>query len=168
MTHSRVRQASNARLSTRFRSMARHRNPGALPVGERKLPFTQELMMIFSSLSASPDFRQCFEPDLDRRVRNAWTRVGNAMRLALGERVEIASTLPDGRRATRHIRPLPRREEYRDALDRARRSVRGTGSEEAKFRMNFHITGDSVRVIKALIEDSARNGREAQGERNPS
>ena len=126
------------------------------------------MMKIFSSLSDPPDFHQYFERDLDRRVRNAWTRVGNAMRLALGERVEIASTLPDGLRATRLIHPLPRREEYRDALDRARRSVRETGSDEAKFRMSFHVTGDSVRVIKTLIEDSARNGREAKGERNPS
>ena len=125
-------------------------------------------MKIFSSLSAPPDFRQHFEPDLDRRVRNAWARIGNAMRLALGETVEIASTRPDGRRATRLIHPLPAREEYRNALDQARRSVRGTGSEEAKFRMSFHITGDSVRVIKALTEDWARNGREVQGERNPS
>ena len=165
MTHSRVRQASKARLSARFRRFARHTESGAIPASEEKIPLAREMMKIFSSLSAPPDFHQHFERDLGRRVHNAWARVGKAMRLALGETVELVPAHSDECEAPRLIHPvLP----YRDALGRAHRSVQGWNSDDAKFRMNVHITGDSVRVIEALIRDTAGRGCKAQGERSPS
>ena len=168
MTHSKVRQSSKARLSDRFRRFARYTESGVVPVSEEKIPLAREMMRIFLSLSDPPDFYQYFERDLDRRVRNSWARVGNAMRLALGETVETVPTHPDRRGATRLVHPVPPREEYRDALDRARRCVQASNSDDAKFRMNVYVTGDAVRVIEALIRDTAGREREAQGERSPS
>ena len=136
--------------------------------GKRKIPLAQEATDILSSLVTRPDFHWYYERDLDLRVRGTWARIGNAMRLALGESVTPFITYPDGHRADRAVHSDCRAEEYRDTIRRVRGTVMDTGLDEAKFRMSFNITGDPRQSIEALFNETSRSGREARERLGPS
>lgn len=54
----------------------------------RRLPAALEgLRDIFTAFTEAPDYSACYEPDLNRRMMRAWQRIGDSMRLAMGQPV---------------------------------------------------------------------------------
>ena len=109
-------------------------------------PLIQGLRDIFGAFASRPDFSGFCEPDLDRRLYKPWARVGDAMRLALGQPVTLVVTRPDGTRTAHVVGPAPSSEGYWAALHQA---------EEMMPELDEDLPAGQV-VITTTREEAAR------------
>ena len=115
-------------------------------------PLIQGLRDIFGAFASRPDFSGFCEPDLDRRLYKPWARVGDAMRLALGQPVTLVVTRPDGTRTAHVVGPAPSSEGYLAALHQAEEMMPGLDEDLPAGQVVITTTREEAARLLALFE----------------
>ena len=115
-------------------------------------PLIRGLRDIFGRFTYQPDFSALCESDIDRRLYEPWARVGDAMRLALGQPVTLVATHPDGTRADHVVDPAPSSEGHLAALRQAEETVPGLDEDLPAGQVVVTITREEAAHLLALCE----------------
>ena len=115
-------------------------------------PFIRGLRDIFGRFADRPDFSALYESDLNRRLYKPWARVGDAMRLALGQPVTLVVTHPDGTRTARIVGPAPSSEGYLAALRQAEETMPGRDEDLPAGQVVITTTREEAARLLALFE----------------
>ena len=125
-------------------------------------PFIRGLRDVFGRFADQPDFGALYESDIDRRLYAPWTRVGDAMRLALGRPVTLVVTHPDGTRADHVVGPAPSSEGYLAALRQAEETTPGLDEDLPAGQVTITIDREEAAHLLALCggdtEDVSERG----------
>ena len=120
-------------------------------------PFIRGLRDIFGRFADQPDFSALYESDIDRRVYEPWTRVGNAMRLALGQPVTLVVTHPNGTRADHVVGPTPSSEGYLAALRQAEETMPGLDEDFPAGQVVITVAREEAARLLALCESNTED-----------
>ena len=120
-------------------------------------PIIRGLRDIFGRFADRPDFSALYESDLDRRLYRPWARVGDAMRLALGQPITLVVTHPDGTRTVNVIDPDPSSEEYLAAVRRAEETLQEPDEDFLAGEVVITATREDAARLVALVERNAGN-----------
>ena len=120
-------------------------------------PLIRGLRDIFGHFAGRPDFSVFYESDIDRRLYKPWARVGDSMRLALGQPVKLIITNPDGTRTAHVIGPDPSSEEYLAAVRQAEQAVQGPDEDFLAGHVVITTTREEASRLTNSIGRNAGN-----------
>ena len=120
-------------------------------------PFVRGLRDIFGRFTGRPDFSALYESDLERRLYEPWARVGDAMRLALGQPITLVITHPDGVRTAHVIDPDTSNEEWLAAVRQTEETMQGPDEDFLAGQVIVTTTREEASRLVALIERNTGN-----------
>ena len=120
-------------------------------------PLIRGLRDIFGHFASRPDYKAFYESDIDRRLYKPWARVGDSMRLALGQPVTFIITHPDGTRTAHVIGPDPSSEEYLAAVRQAEEAMQGSDQDFPAGQVVITTSREDASRLVDLIDRHAGN-----------
>ena len=120
-------------------------------------PLIRGLRDIFGRFTGRPDFSVFYESDIDRRLHKPWARVGDSMRLALGQPITLILAHPDGTRTADVLGPDPSSEKHLAAVRQAEGKMEGPDEDFLAGHVVITATREEASRLAALIDRSTGN-----------